>query len=74
MEDEIVSRRDVTLTVSGTAGVPGVISDLWKLLDCARYSLSIHEEQHLDSGDRGWKQGDIDRLKKLADELQGRLK
>ncbi|KKM64600.1 hypothetical protein LCGC14_1499750 [marine sediment metagenome] len=72
MEQSIGAKKDITLTIKGTVGEPGIITDLLKLLDCSLYSLSIHKEEHC-GPDSGWTTKRIEHLEGVVKELRGKL-
>ncbi len=72
MEESVEAKKDITVTIKGTAGEPGIITDLLKLLDCSMYSLSIHKEEHC-GPDSGWTVETIEHLEGVVKELWGKL-
>ena len=72
MEQSIGAKKDITLTIKGTVGEPGIITDLLKLLDCSMYSLSIHKEEHC-GPDSGWTVETIEHLEDVVKDLRGKL-
>ncbi len=72
VEQSIETKKDITLTIKGTVGEPGIITDLLKLLDCSMYSLSIHKEEHC-GPDSGWTVKKIEHLEGVVTELLGKL-